>query len=561
MSVSASAPLPDWAHEMVAAYSSDAANQFILYGNVGDRMLVSRDGQTVLDDISGFLRAALVGNFDVVFSYDLGNGLRVEKGGGHLADWPAFKDAGSILPRAPKAAVEMLTHYFRYLSNLQGLGATDGRTLQVACIIRGAHLITPAMPGGLNYDLNAMAMLIRDWSVEAVFTRIPLATFLLTDAIHDLHPILANNSRAASFKITLPEPETITRYLASLGDHEVLADFAGQTDHLGTQLAGLSLGAIDGLVKLTAYKKQRLTPESLSKLKKSLVEKECGGLIDFIDSPRTLDDLHGQDAVKAWLRQDIALWRKGETAALPMGYLLCGPVGTGKTYLVECLAGEAGVPVVKLNNFRDKWQGTTEGNLEKIFRLLAALGKCFVFIDEADQALGKRDSGSSDAGLSGRIYSMFAQEMSNSANRGKLLWILASSRPDLIEVDLKRPGRVDVKIPIFPTATPEEGFHLIRALCRRRGVELPEDRFADLRALIPDLLTPGAAEALSVRVFRALKTGNTTDAGAVLATVLADYQPPVAREVMDFQIGLAAREATDLEFVPEKFRHFADARA
>ena len=45
------------------------------------------------------------------------------------------------------------------------------------------------------------------------------------------------------------------------------------------------------------------------------------------------------------MRQDIALWSQGDLGAMPMGYLLCGPVGTGKTFLVECLAGEAGVPV------------------------------------------------------------------------------------------------------------------------------------------------------------------------------------------------------------------------
>ena len=50
---------------------------------------------------------------------------------------------------------------------------------------------------------------------------------------------------------------------------------------------------------------------------------------------------------------------------MPMGYLLCGPVGTGKTYTAECLAGEAGVPVVKLKNFRDKWVGSTEGQSRK----------------------------------------------------------------------------------------------------------------------------------------------------------------------------------------------------
>src|ERR1700721_666642 len=147
---------------------------------------------------------------------------------------------------------------------------------------------------------------------------------------------------------------------------------------------------------------------------------------------------------------------------MPMGYLLCGPVGTGKTYTPECPPGEAGVPGVKLKNFRDKWVGSTEGNLERIFRLLHALGRCFVFIDEADQALGKRNSQADDGGISGRVYSMIAEEMSNTANRGKLIWVLASSRPDLIEVDLKRPGRIDVKIPLFPTATPAEGLELIR---------------------------------------------------------------------------------------------------
>src|SRR5260370_39674388 len=147
---------------------------------------------------------------------------------------------------------------------------------------------------------------------------------------------------------------------------------------------------------------------------------------------------------------------------MPKGYLLCGPVGTGKTFMAECLAGEAGVPVVKLKNFRDKWGGSTEGNLEKIFRLLDALGRCYVFVDEADQAIGRRDSGADDSGSSGRSSSMCAEQMGSSSSRGKLIWILASSRPDLIEVDLKRPGRVYVKIPLFPTTEARESFELIR---------------------------------------------------------------------------------------------------
>src|SRR5947208_16765657 len=147
--------------------------------------------------------------------------------------------------------------------------------------------------------------------------------------------------------------------------------------------------------------------------------------------------------------------------------------------MLDCLAGEAAGPVVKFKNCRERWVGSTEGNLEKIFRLLQALTRCFVFIDEADQALGKRDSGSNDSGLSGRIYSMMAAEMSRPENRGRIIWVLASSRPDLIEVDLKRPGRVDVKIPIFPTSDASESWALLRALCKRQGLEFTDSDRAE----------------------------------------------------------------------------------
>jgi SpoVK/Ycf46/Vps4 family AAA+-type ATPase len=224
--------------------------------------------------------------------------------------------------------------------------------------------------------------------------------------------------------------------------------------------------------------------------------------------------------------------------------------------MVECLAGEAGVPVVKLKNFRDRWVGSTEGNLEKIFSLLQALGKCYVFIDEADQALGKRST-DGDSGVGGRVYSMMAKEMSNTANRGRIVWILASSRPDLIEVDLKRPGRVDVKIPIFPTLTPEEGFSLLRALCRKKQTPLDKEAFETLKPWLPHWLTPGAAESLAVKIYRLVKTKNLSSTEAALAC-LKDYQPAVATEIMQFQIDLAVSEASDLSFVPGELRPGAD---
>ena len=542
--------LPSWSRELIELYESGAASQFILHGNISDRLLLpaSRGAAAVLGTLEMFLKEALLGRFDVVLTYDVGGGLRVDKGGEVFAQWPGLRD--KALPAGPHEAVHVLTHYLRYCANLGRL--KPEKAVRVAVIVRAADLVAPPSPGGANYELSGIAWQLREWAGDPMITGSHGTSFLLVENLNDLHPLLAQNGRAARIAVPLPQAAELEPALAVLHSQcpIPLAPYAAQLDLPAAALAGATLNAVEALVRTRQHRGEPLDDAALVTLKKDLIERDAQGLIEFIKPERTLDDLHGQDAVRAWLRQDMALWRQGELAAMPMGYLFCGPVGTGKTFMVECLAGEAGVPVVKMKNFRDKWVGSTESNLEKIFRLLEALGRCIVFVDEADQALGRRGGDSGDNGVDGRVYGMVAAQMSQSRNRGRLLWVLPTSRPDLVEVDLKRPGRVDVKIPLFPTATPEEGYQLIRALCARRGgLVLPDTLSGSLKPLIPSLLTPGAAEALSVKVYRAVKT--TADgAEAALTAALKDYQPPVKLEVIQAQTRLAADEATDRSFVP-----------
>ena len=147
---------------------------------------------------------------------------------------------------------------------------------------------------------------------------------------------------------------------------------------------------------------------------------------------------------------------------------------------------------------------------------------------------------------------MIAQEMSRSENRGRIIWILASSRPDLIEVDLKRPGRVDVKIPLLPTTTARESFDLLRTLCKVRGIDIHNDAFTGLEPKMPLMLTPGAAETLAVKLYRMVRT-RTCDPTEGLKLCLTDYRNPVSLEVLNFQIQLALDEASDPDFIPEFF--------
>jgi hypothetical protein len=549
------AALPPWAREVIARYESGTAGCFVLHGNINDLFLLPEGPR--LGRLNDFLLEVLLPQFEVVLSYELGLGLKVERGKEIAAEWTSgSEDRLRSSPTEPLTAVRDLTHYLIYCRNLRAINREAPR---VAVIIRQAHLVAPNNPTAFSNNLGAIASLLRSWAADARLNEYNQAAFLLSNHINNLHPLVAGNPRISAQQIPLPGDEELEQALVALQSEYPVAleEFRDDPVLPARRLSGATLSSVQGLLQRRNHEKRPLNADDLGELKKALVEKDCEGLIEFVEPDRSLEHVIGLDSVKDWLRQDLALWRQDERQALPMGYLFCGPVGTGKTYLAECLAGEAGVPVVTLCNFRDRWVGSTEANLEKIFSLLHALGRCIVFVDEADQALGKRQSGSGDSGVSSRVYSMIAREMSDPDNRGHLLWVLASSRPDLIEVDLKRPGRIDIKVPLFPTTTPAEGFALLRGLGKKRGLDIPKDSFEEFEDRVPDLLTPGAAEALAVKCYRQVKIKNV-DAVEALRSCLADYIAPISLQILRDQMRLAADEATEASFVPERIRRLLE---
>ena len=536
-----------WANELRTAFESGASGQFLVHGNVNDRM--ASNGQLI--NVEHFIRDELLHDFEVVFTYDLGSGLVVARGGDRLADW--VPSALRTLPQAPLEAFRFVSKYLRYLANLSVLHTRE--PTRTAIVVRAAGQLLPA--DGEGFEHGAITAVVREWGATDPFAQLPFASILITDNLTDIEPLIAFAPHLTTIQVPLPSSTELESALVILREKYPHTMPVGvDVNRLALSMVGVSIRTLEQLTKVRAYRKQVLEPHELAAVKKQMVEHDAPGLVEFMQSQRTLDDYHGQDSLKQWLRQDIELWKSNDLKALPMGYLLCGPVGTGKTFLVECLAGEVGVPIVKLKNFRDKWIGSSEGNLEKLFRLARALGRCIVFIDEADQTLGRRDSGIGDGGLSGRLYSMIAQEMADTANRGRVMWVLASSRPDLIEVDLKRPGRMDLKIPILPTTSAEESAALLYALTCRYELLVSLNDLARIDTL-PELLTPGAAEALVVKAYRLVRTERISPIAAI-ARCLASYQNPVPHDVLETQMRCAIREATDLSFVPASLHHLAE---
>jgi len=145
---------PAWANELALAYESGAHGQFILYGNVHDRLGVG----TRFVNLAGYLENELLAGFQVVLSYDLGNGLTIERGGEIVEQW-----SGADLKRAPREplpAIQYISRYLRYLGNLRALGRESKEN--IAVIVRGIDQIAPG--DGTGYEHGSITSLLREWA-------------------------------------------------------------------------------------------------------------------------------------------------------------------------------------------------------------------------------------------------------------------------------------------------------------------------------------------------------------------------------------------------------------
>ena len=238
-----------------------------------------------------------------------------------------------------------------------------------------------------------------------------------------------------------------------------------------------------------------------------------------------------------------------------MGYLIAGPVGSAKTFLVNCFTGEIGFPCVKFLNFRSQWQGVTEGNLEKILSVLHAMWPVGVIIDEADAFLGDRNQ-EGDSGTSNRVFAQLASFMGNTEYRGKIVWFLITSRPDLLPVDLKRQGRAEEHLALFYPQTTAEYEQLFQIMLKKSGLATPATSILQVTDE-PDGLSGADIEAIFARALLVAQPGADGRPVASLEALrqtFADFIPATSALERELQILAAVLECTSREVLPEKYR-------
>src|SRR5213595_1833310 len=508
--------LPDWAKTRQRRIRQRGIDFFILHGpGVRDlhplgarRFGTIRDclAQVILNDRSAIVtydRGAGIGFTDRDVENDFKTVLKAydKLGGTNLAQ---------VQPRDPDRALQLIETYLRYQ-----LGGNP--RFSAAVIIDYGETVAPAgEPGQLPAEDRSAIVTLRRWACEPLFLQRSVTFCLLVETPATLSAALVSDARTFEIAVPVPDEQERYAYLAGRGSRpETFSTVDARRVAILT--SGLTRLHLESLLAEAEAGGAPLDQDALTREKKRLIEEASGGLLTFMTSLVGLDAVAGHEGAKALLRETARALSQGRLDVVPMGYLICGPVGTGKSFIVRCFAREIGIPVVELLNFRSKWQGQTEANIERILGLLDAIGPVAVVVDEADAALGTRESGREDSGVSERVFASLAAFMGDTRRRGGGIRFLMTSRPDLVPVDLKRQGRAEEHIALFPPSTAEARAQVFEVLRRRLGITL--EAGADPARLLgetTDALSAADLEAILVRASRRM----ATDGDKVLSATL-----------------------------------------
>ncbi len=547
--------MPGWAKQLSESYLSGTFALFVLHGNVRDLVPArAADGRRFLP-LSQFLNQHLFSGRDLIVNYDRGGGLSFAKPEMQADFVRALEGYDSYhgtnyaqgLPRNPDGVLLLLDNFLR-------LRLMEGR--KIALTIDYAETIVPAGDvGGMPADDRNALVILKRWAQNPAFLRADVTICLIAENRVELNQGIVQHPGVSNVFLPLPEEDDRLEFIQDqLKESSLPPGSDVDQAALVKMTAGLKRLQIQSLISHAVRNQQALTMKFLTRQKKELIEAESGGLLEFIQSRFDLSLVAGHEKVKKKLLDAAAALQAGKTEVLPMGYVISGPVGTGKTFLTTCFAGEVGVPAVSLKNFRSMWQGVTEGNLERVLNLLRAMSPIVVIVDEADAQLGDRST-SGDSGVNNRVFAQIAQFMGNTENRGKVIWFLLTCRPDLLPVDLKRQGRAEEHMALFYPESEEERLAMFRAMLKKTGTLVAAAEVESFFLKNCGALSGADIEAILIRarLKSALENESSVDLEDIRAA-LEDFIPSSYPAEIELQNLAAVLECTSRGLLPEKYR-------
>ena len=226
------------------------------------------------------------------------------------------------------------------------------------------------------------------------------------------------------------------------------------------------------VVKIDRLSNLKILSETATDKKNRITYEEIGGLGVEITAMREIVELP--------LRHPELFTRLGVEPH--SGVLLYGPPGCGKTLLAKVIASESDANMYLINGpeIMNKYYGETEARLREIFKEAKDNSPSIIFIDEIDAIAPKREEAYGD--VEKRVVAQLLALMDGLTERGNVIVLGASNRPDSIDPALRRPGRFDREMEI---SVPNSDGRLEILHIHTRGMPLSDD--IDLKNLASEL--------------------------------------------------------------------------
>ena len=299
-------------------------------------------------------------------------------------------------------------------------------------------------------------------------------------SLNDIVKIKKVSSKSAKSVVLLPVNDSVTvdKEFTDFVKNRLKGLPLSQGDEISVMILGNSMDFKISktnpkhVVKIDRATNLVISTETATDRKVRVTYEEVGGLKNEVKAMREIVELP--------LRHPELFLRLGVEAH--SGVLLYGPPGCGKTLIAKVLASESEANMFSINGpeIMNKYYGETEARLREIFKEAKDNSPSIIFIDEIDAIAPKREEAYGD--VEKRVVAQLLALMDGLNDRGNVIVLGATNRPDSVDPALRRPGRFDRE---FEISVPNEDGRLEVLHIHTRGMPISED--IDLKELASEL--------------------------------------------------------------------------
>lgn len=550
---------PEFAQQIIEKYVSAQSNVFLIYGNIRDIYPVAPGRYVSLVDflVEALIKPDRTSSPRIIVVYDPVTGISfLNPLDRQLVGKEIGEDRVARILSASRADILTACAALRELTRVnvmvpaEGMGSRKVRK-DFAIVIRYGEAVAPPARGEAMLDSDRLKVItLENWFSDSTFVASSDIVFMVTETLGGVNERIVDLPYCTTIKIDRPNQGERERFIEDLMAREKTASSIS-AEQLAYSSAGLTLLSMRQIFQQASYKGATVTPDLVFGKTKEIIEKELEGHIEFPNLSYGFEKVIGASRLLKKLRELKECIRGDEADLMPVGILVPGANGVGKTFIYKAFAKECGWVAVVLKNIRGPYVGETERNWERIRSVLEALGNVMVMYDEADTEIGGRSAQTHE--VDRRLFGNILKMMSDDRNRGKIVWVIITARPDRLEPDIKRSGRAGEHLPVFDNEG-EEREAFIRHVLTQAGIDSAQfspDQYDDFIKLT-EAYYPADFDQILTQLKRRRRVEGRLTAQMLLEEV-ADFIPADLASQREYQELLAVLECTSREMLPQRY--------